>query len=172
MSPSTINSNKKCSAAEGSFSATDHGRNILPSGPLQCKHCLGNIDVFPQTVLALRGSNGVGKGPLKGNSTPSRCRPAFFLVIYSTWWHLPSKTHSKIDILRELLHLVREWHRSYELAWLRTSWEPLGPKVPQIPPRCPPYAPTFDRNGGEWGRGEELWAHTLGKWSYEVQDAF
>ena len=54
------------------------------------------------------GSNGVGKGPLKRSSTRSRCRSAFFLVIYSTWWHLPSKTHSKIDKLKERLHLASE----------------------------------------------------------------
>ena len=46
-------------------------------GPLGCYH--------PQTVLALRGSNGVDKGALKPPLRPSRCRSAFFLVIYSTW---------------------------------------------------------------------------------------
>ena len=40
---------------------------------------------IPQTVLALRGSNGVGKGALKPPLRRSRCRSAFFLVIYSTW---------------------------------------------------------------------------------------
>ena len=35
----------------------------------------------------------------------------------------PSKTHSKIDILGELLHSVRERHHFYELTWLRQ----LGP---------------------------------------------
>ena len=53
-------------------------------------------------MLALRGSNGVGKGALKCLPRPSRCRAAYFLV------SLPSKTHSKIDKLKELLHLARE----------------------------------------------------------------
>ena len=38
---------------------------------------VGNI---PQTVLALRGSNGVDKGALKPPLRPSRCRGADFLV--------------------------------------------------------------------------------------------
>ena len=59
--------------------------------------------VFPQTVLALKGSNGVDKGALKPLPRPWRCRAAYFLVKYSTWWHLPSKTHSKVDKLKELL---------------------------------------------------------------------
>ena len=64
--------------------------------------------MIPQTVLALRGSNGVDKGALKPLPRPWRCRAAFFLVKYSTWWHLPSKTHNKIDKLKELLHLAWE----------------------------------------------------------------
>ena len=88
-----------------------------------------NIKLFiPQTVLALRGSNGVGKGALKCLTRPSRCRSAVFLVKYSTWWHLPSKTHSKIDKIKELLHLAWE---AFNFLGSRLvnglAWTPGGP---------------------------------------------
>ena len=52
----------------------------------------------------------------------------------------PSKTHSKIHNLKDILHSVREWHHFYELAWLRSPWEPPGspglPDASQMSPRC------------------------------------
>ena len=50
----------------------------------------------------------------------------------------PSKTHSKINILIELLHSIREWHHFYELTWLRSPWEPLGTPSLSDPPQMPP----------------------------------
>ena len=58
---------------------------MIESVPAACGQA-GPQNVFiPQTVLALRGSNGVGKGALKPATRPSRCRGADFLVIYNTW---------------------------------------------------------------------------------------
>ena len=58
-----------------------------------------------QTVLALRGSNGVGIKDL----WLVRGSPPIFVAIYCTWWHLPSKTHrKKNEIFKELLHLSWE----------------------------------------------------------------
>ena len=92
-----------------------------------------------------RGSGGVA---LEGAMKPPWIRPwtpsLKFLVIYSTWWYLPSKTHRKIDILKELLHSVREWHHFYELTWLRSPWEPLvTPSLPDASQRCLPDVSKF-----------------------------
>jgi len=44
------------------------------------------------------------------------CRRAFLFVIYSTWWHLPSKTPSKMNTKRELLHFRWEGHHFFEIC--------------------------------------------------------
>ena len=60
----------------------------------------------PQTVLALRGSHGVGiEGAMAGLRIRAWTRPLIFVAIYCTWRHLASKAHPRIDILKELLHL-------------------------------------------------------------------
>ena len=96
---------------------------ILFSHPWMTKPVMLEL---PQITLAIGVLTVLVKGPCKVRGIRHGCRGAFSIVIYSTWWHLPSKTHSKIDILRELLHSVREWHHFYELTWLRSPWEPLG----------------------------------------------
>ena len=61
----------------------------------------------------------------------------------------PSKTNRKINILRELLHSVREWHHFYELTWLRSPWETpslsdpsqMGHPNSQMPPSGLPDVP-------------------------------
>ena len=61
--------------------------------------------VIPQTVLALRGSYGVAKA---WAMTPpwlrSRLPRSSDTVNFPSTLMSPSKTHSKINILRELLH--------------------------------------------------------------------
>ena len=45
-----------------------------------------SLFVFPQTELAMRGSNGVGlEGAMKSVWERSRVRPPIFAVIYGTW---------------------------------------------------------------------------------------
>ena len=91
------------------------------------------IKVFPQTEHAMRGSYGLVKGPLKCSLTRARCRRAFCIVIYSTSWHLPPKTHRKIDILKELLHFSWEGLQ----FWMVSSFlEPAGFLKPQGAPKC------------------------------------
>ena len=48
---------------------------------------------------------------------PSRCRGSFCIVIYMTWWHLPSKTLRKIEIWMQLLHF------SWEVLQKVLGWE-------------------------------------------------
>ena len=50
-----------------------------------------------------------------------RCRGADFLVKYYTWWHLPSKTHSKIRKIKELLYLAWEVFNFLAPDWLWPS---------------------------------------------------
>ena len=57
-----------------------------------------------------RGPGGVGKGPMKSPGTRLRCRRAEVAVNFPSTLMSPSKTHRKIEILKELLHSVREWH--------------------------------------------------------------
>ena len=89
---------------------------------------------FPKQCLHWWGSHGVAKGPWSVRQSVPACRLPFSIVIYSTWWYLPSKTHSKINILMELLHSVREGRYFYCLdasgalgAW-DASW--VSPGVP------------------------------------------
>ena len=73
------------------------------------------------------------KGPLMCYLTRARCRRAFCIVIYSTSWHLPPKTHRKIDILKELLHFSWEGLQ----FWMVSSFlEPAGFLKPQGAPQC------------------------------------
>ena len=64
------------------------------------------------------------------------CRGPFCIVIYNTWWHLPSKTRRKIDKLKELLHFSWDGHQflaskavprpwRHRLPW-RVSCSPLS----------------------------------------------
>ena len=59
----------------------------LPIFPLS--PCLGfcaGVIIFPQTVLALRGSHGVGiEGAMAGARIRSWTPPLIFVAIYSTW---------------------------------------------------------------------------------------
>ena len=80
-----------------------------------------------QTVFSCRGSYGVGKGALICLTARWRCVLAVLLVKTIVWWHLPSKTHSKINILIELLHLSREVaHFSPSRHFLEPHWDPLA----------------------------------------------
>ena len=55
--------------------------------------------IIPQTVLALRGSYGVGKdGAMICGRTRARLPRSSNHVNYNTKWTQPSKTHSKINI--------------------------------------------------------------------------
>ena len=76
------------------------------------------------TVLDKRGlwaAGGSGRGD-------------FSIVIYCTWWHLPSTTLGEIEKRMRLLHFSWEWHQfiASELIWapwdtdclLRVSWGP------------------------------------------------
>ncbi len=51
----------------------------------ECRVTESTCFIIPQTVFTLRGSGGVGKGPLDPLAVRPRCRAAFFLVIYRTW---------------------------------------------------------------------------------------
>ena len=82
-----------------------------------------HLQFVPQTVFSCRGSYGVVKGALNGLTTRWRCVASVLLVKTMVWWHLPSKTHSKINILIELLHSSREVaHFSLQ----DTSWSLIG----------------------------------------------
>ena len=85
--------------------------------------------LIPQTVLALRGSHGVAlEAPMKSPALRRRCAGADFIDFYSTWWHLPSKTHSKIDKLKELLHLAWEVFNFWGSRLAPgLAWTPGGP---------------------------------------------
>ena len=101
-----------------------------------------------------RGSYGLGKGALICIRLRWRCRGAFYLVIYSTWWHLPSKTHGQINILIELLHFSWEGHH-FSKIWppnassgppqlatfqMLPKWSPNGSQnASQMLPRCFPW---------------------------------
>ena len=119
---------------------------LLRSGPF-CGPCWHH-PITPENYWGIQyspnsactwGSHGVDKGPLKGVARPLRCRRAFFLVIYSTWWYLPSKTHSKIDILKELLtktlcFTYQNWSDPLKSS-LGHPWDPRAPASSQIPLR-------------------------------------
>ena len=64
-----------------------------------------------------------------------------FLVIFSTLWHLPWKTHRKIHILRELLYSVREWHHFMSWHVSGPPGSPWWPRVSQCSQRCLPVSP-------------------------------
>lgn len=68
------------------------------------------FDVFhsPNRFIC-RGSYGVGKGALESSSSRWRCREAFSIVIYGTWWSDLQKRLVKWTNKKELLHSVREW---------------------------------------------------------------
>ena len=66
-------------------------------------------------MFTLRGPGGVGKGPLDPPSVPARCRGADIAVNIDTNSMVPSKNHCEIDILKELLHSVREGVKFYEI---------------------------------------------------------
>ena len=73
------------------------------------------IHVIPQTVFTLRGPGGVGKGPLDPASVQARCRGADIAVNIDTNSTVPSTNPREIDILKELLHSVREGVKFYEI---------------------------------------------------------
>ena len=99
------------------------------------------VNLIPQTVLALRGSYGVAKaGAMVCLRIRPRCRGAFSIVKMLRSWHLPSKTQGKVNILKELLHSVREGCYFYELPWLRPPWPPQMPGPSRTLQEPPPDA--------------------------------
>ena len=88
--------------------------------------------IIPQTDLSV-GVLAVLIGPMKGGAIRWCCRRAIFLVIYTTWWHLPSKTHRKIDILKEFLHSAAE---GYQLIEIWASWSLLRASSACYPPNA------------------------------------
>ena len=82
------------------------------------------IKKYPSRFIC-RGSNGVVSGALRG--FPVRaccvrcCVRAFSIVFYSTWWYLPAKTHSKIDMSGNFLYFSWEWHQFMHPG---ASWSP------------------------------------------------
>ena len=92
----------------------------------------GGYQYSPNRFIC-RGSHGLVIGPLKSFLKQARCWGAFCIVIYSTSWHLPPKTHRKIDILKELLHFSWEGLQ----FWMVSSFlEPAGFLKPQGAPKC------------------------------------
>jgi len=104
---------------------------------------------FPKQCLHCRGSHGVAKGPLDPNSVRPCCRGAFCIVIYSTWWHLPSKTPREIYISGNFLHFSWEvYHFSCPGRFrspgclLAASWvRPAASRRFQMPREMPPDDP-------------------------------
>ena len=86
------------------------------------------------------------------------CRPgvrwSVFYGNYHTKWNGPSKTHSKIDILRELLHFSWEVYHFLLPGWF---WSPKPPELPLELPRAPPGLP---RN--------TVWGLALGSYIYDI----
>ena len=80
-----------------------------------------------------RGSHGVVLGALIGFSLRPRLPRSIYYGNYHTKWIGPSKTPRKVNILKELLHSVRERHHFDELTWLRS---PCPPQSPGFPPGC------------------------------------
>ena len=78
----------------------------------------------------------------------ARWRRAYSIVIYSTWWHLPSKTLCEIEMLMELLHSAAEGYQSLSWILILAPWLPDGSQMPlrwlpdasQMAPRCLPDA--------------------------------
>ena len=60
----------------------------------------------------------------------SRCRGADFLVIYSTWWLLPSKTHRKINKKRNFCILAERY------STFTIDNRPSRPRSPRSHPRA------------------------------------
>ena len=90
------------------------------------------IYVFvPQIALAIGVLTVLDKGPWLRRRSVDGCGGAFSIVIYNTWWYLPSKTHDKIYILMELLRSVREWchiidlrpSRGHKITKYRHFWK-------------------------------------------------
>ena len=61
-------------------------RNLVENDRTDVPHLFGFVKIIPQTVLALRGSHGVGiEGAMDGGWIRSRWRSLIFVAIYSTW---------------------------------------------------------------------------------------
>ena len=94
-----------------------------------------NVWDFSPNSACTWGSNGVGRGAVEGSRRPSRCRGPFSIVKIDTLWHLPSKTHSKIDKIKELLHLAWEMFNflgsslASGLAWPQDGLGHGGPRL-------------------------------------------
>ena len=72
----------------------------------------------------------------------SRCRADIFAAIYHTWWHLPSKNHSKVNKTTTFTNGCRR--PSTFFAWcLQDAPEPAtatqASMATQMSPRCPLY---------------------------------
>ena len=50
------------------------------------------------------------------------CRGAFCIIIYCSWWHLPSKNNSEIENILHFLHLAAEGHRSMASKAVPRPW--------------------------------------------------
>ena len=79
--------------------------------------------MIPQTELAMRGSNGLGKGPWKVTAATRR---SFWSGKTSTWWHLLS---SRLDETggRELKHQYLQ--EKINIYWSRWPLRPVGHKT-------------------------------------------
>ena len=92
------------------------------------------------------------------------CRRAVFIVIYHTWWHLPSKTLGEINILMELLH------SSWEVAHFLPP-RPPGASMATQPPICFPYASQMPFRSFSDGSQMLLFEHTRSV-SFDKQELF
>ena len=71
----------------------------------------GHAGIIPQTVLTVGVLTVLLEAPMAAVTMRWRRRGADFIVIIDTWWHLPSKTLKKINILKELLQTAAEGYR-------------------------------------------------------------
>ena len=124
---------------------------------------------IPQTVFSCRGSYGVAKGPCRLTQPGCGCREAFSIVIYSTWWYLPSKRRAKLTLLGKFCENCWFLQWNIDLPWFffcqpllparSPKCLPYGSQMPlrcfpdasQMPPKCPPDASQMSpRNPAPW----------------------